>query len=280
MIEKSRDGRSTQRLCQLLGVSRSGFYAWLDRPDSNHKRYDKVLRTAIKELHQGFRQAYGAPRMHRLLRQKGYDCSVRRVNRLMRELGLEARARKVRSWRGGDHGFYSVAQNLLPKASPPVRVGEAWAGDFTYVRTGQGWLYHAVMMDLYSRRIVGWSFSRQRSADLTKSALQMALDQHPPRPGCLVHSDQGIEYAAQEYAELVASADLVRSMSRKGNPLDNAQVESFFHSLKTELVHRFRFETHAEAVAQIRAYIAFYNRERMHSSLGYTSPMEYEKQCA
>lgn len=247
---------------------------------SERRQYDDVLKGAIQELHQGFRQAYGAPRMHRLLRQKGFVCSIRRVNRLMRELGLEARLRKARSWRRGDHAFYSVAQNQLGKQAPATRCRVQWAGDFTYVRTGQGWLYHAVVMDLYSRRIVGWSFSRQRSADLTKSALQMALQQHPPEAGCLAHSDQGIEYAAQEYAELVASAGLTRSMSRKGNPLDNAQVESFFHSLKTELVHRCRFETQGEAVAVIRDYIAFYNRERMHSSLGYLSPENYERQCA
>ncbi len=247
---------------------------------SERQQYDERLKAAITELHQGYRQGYGAPRMYRLLRQKGYSCSVRRINRLMRELGLEARVRKVRSWRRGDNGFYSVAPNHLARMPAPTGCGMQWAGDFTYVRTRQGWLYHAVVMDLYSRRIVGCSFGRQRSAELTKSALQMALAQHPPEPGCLAHSDQGIEYAAQEYAELVTTAGLVRSMSRKGNPLDNAAVESFFHSLKTELVNRVRFETHAEAVAQIKGYIAFYNSERMHSSLGYTSPVDYERLCA
>lgn len=280
MIEENRDGRNTRRLCEMLGVSRSGFYAWLERPVSERRQYDDRLKGVIAELHQGYRQGYGAPRMHRLLCQKGYACSVRRVNRLMRELCLEARVRKVRSWRRGDQGFYSVAPNLLAKAPSPVTVGTHWAGDYTYVRTRQGWLYCAVMMDLYSRRVVGWSFGRQRSAELTCSALQMALSEHPPLPGCIAHSDQGIEYAAQEYAERVSGAGLVRSMSRKGSPLDNAAVESFFHSLKTELVHRLRFETQAEGVAQIRGYIAFYNSERMHSSLGYTSPEQYERKCA
>lgn len=280
MIEENRDGRNTRRLCEMLGVSRSGFYAWLERPVSERRQYDDRLKGVITELHQGYRQGYGAPRMYRLLCQKGYACSIRRVNRLMRELCLEARVRKVRSWRRGDHGFYSVAPNLLAKAPSPAISGTHWAGDYTYVRTRQGWLYCAVMMDLYSRRVVGWSFGRQRSAELTRSALQMALSEHPPLAGCIAHSDQGIEYAAQEYAELVRGAGLVRSMSRKGNPLDNAAVESFFHSLKTELIHRLRFETQAQAVAQIRGYIAFYNSERMHSSLGYTSPEQYERRCA
>lgn len=267
-------------MCDLLGVSTSGFYAWLNRPLSQRRQYDEVLKKVLTELHQGFRQAYGAPRMCRLLRAEGYSCSVRRTTRLMRELGLKARIRKARSWHRGGRGFYSVAQNHLGRAASPLRCRVQWAGDFTYISTDRGWLYHAVMMDLYSRRIVGWSFSRKRSAELTRSALEMALHRHPPEAGCLVHSDQGIEYAAQEYAELVVSAGLTRSMSRKGNPLDNACVESFFHSMKTEWVHRHHFSNEIEAVAHIIEYIEFYNRERMHSSLGYTSPQNYERLCA
>lgn len=235
---------------------------------------------AIAELHQGFKRAYGAPRLHQALRHKGLSCSVRRVNRLMREMGIKANTTGLYAWRPGQHEFYSATGNQLGHADPAEGCGEHWAGDFTYIKTAQGWLYHAVVMDLFSRRIVGWSFSRKRNAELTKSALKMALSRHQPQPGCLFHSDQGIEYAAHEFRELVESAGMTRSMSRKGNPLDNAKVESFFHSMKAEVVHQQIFKGPIEAVAHIIEYIEFYNRERLHSGLGYQSPEHYEKLCA
>ena len=235
---------------------------------------------AITEIHQGFRRAYGAPRLHRALRAKGFSCSVRRINRLMRELGIKANSTGLYRWMPGKNAFYSASGNLLASAEAAVQQGQQWAGDFTYIKTARGWLYHAVVMDLFSRRIVGWSFAQQRNAELTKSALRMALLNHPPQPGCLFHSDQGIEYAATEYREMVESAGLTRSMSRKGSPIDNAVVESFFHSLKTEVVHQQSFNNAIEAVTKIIPYIEFYNRERLHSSLNYQSPVNYEKLCA
>jgi putative transposase len=168
----------------------------------------------------------------------------------------------------------------LGKAPPATATRVQWAGDFTYIRTATGWLYHAVVMDLFSRRIVGWSFSRQRNAELTKSALIMALSRNRVESGCIFHSDQGIEYAAHEYRDLVHSAGMTRSMSRKGTPLDNAKVESFFHSMKAETVHQKVFKDPIDAVANIIEYIEFYNRERLHSGIGYQSPLEYEKLCA
>lgn len=280
LIEKNREGRSVRKLCSIYGVSSSGYYAWRDRPLSAHRQYDLRLMTVIKELHQGFRRAYGAPRLHQALRQQGFICSVRRIRRLMRELGIKASTTGLYVWCPGKHEFYSATGNQLAKEEPAEDCGVQWAGDFTYIRTKVGWLYHAVVLDLYSRRIVGWSFSRKRNAELTKSALNMALSRHEPKSACLFHSDQGIEYAAHEYRELVESAGMTRSMSRKGNPLDNAKVESFFHSLKAELVHHRLFENEIDAVAHIIEYIEFYNRERLHSSLGYQSPENYEKLCA
>jgi len=247
---------------------------------SQRRQYDLVLMTAIQELHQGFRRAYGAPRVHQSLRQKGFSCSVRRVNRLMKELGIKASTTGLYAWRPGQHEFYSGSGNQLAHAEPAEQCGVQWAGDFTYIKTGKGWLYHAVVMDLYSRKIVGWSFSRQRNAELTKSALRMALNRQPVSSGCIFHSDQGIEYAAHEYRDLVESAGMTRSMSRKGNPLDNAMVELFFHSLKAEMVHQKVFSDPIEATAHIIEYIAFYNRDRLHSGLGFQSPEEYEKLCA
>lgn len=232
------------------------------------------------ELHQGFRRAYGARRVHQALKQKGFRCSVRRVARLMKSANIKASTGGLYYWTPGKQAFYSAAGNQLKAAEPAQQRGVQWGGDFTYIRTETGWLYHAVVIDLFTRRVVGWSFSRKRNSELTQSALKMAVSRCNPRQGCLFHSDQGIEYAAHEYRELVESLGMTRSMSRKGNPLDNATVESFFHSLKSELVHQRVFRNEIEAVAHIIEYIEFYNRERLHSSLGYQSPDAYEKLCA
>ena len=267
-------------MCNLLGVSRSGFYAWRERPVSARRRYDAVLKSAITECHQGYRRAYGAARLHQALRQKGFICSRRRINRLMRELKIKASTTGLYSWRPGQHEFYSATGNQLARREKPQGPGEQWAGDFTYIKTQQGWFYHAVILDLFSRKVVGWAFSRKRNSDLTKSALRMALHRYPPKPDCLFHSDQGIEYAAHSYRDMVEAAGLVRSMSRKGNPLDNAHAESFFHTMKAELLHQKLFEKDIEAVAHIVEFTEFYNRERLHSGLDYQSPENYEKLCA
>ena len=269
-----------RRLCHLLGVSRSGYYAWRDRPDSARREYDKALLGAITELHQGFRRAYGARRVHQQLRRDGFACSVRRVSRLMKEAGVHASTKGLYVWNPGKHAFYTSAGNVLAEDAPPSAEGQHWAGDFTYIRTGSGWLYHAVVVDLFSRRVVGWSFNRSRNAELTRSALRMALHQQRPQPGCVFHSDQGIEYAAHEYRDALEAAGLRRSMSRKGNPLDNATVESFFSTLKAELVHQARFANDIEAVARISDFIGFYNRDRLHSGIGYQSPEMYLQGCA
>ncbi len=261
-------------------MTTGGYYAWKSRGMSQRRQYDLVLMEAIRDVHQGFRRAYGAPRVHQTLRSKGFSCSVRRINRLMKELGIKASTTGLYAWRPGQHAFYDGAGNQLAHADQANSCGVQWAGDFTYIRTAKGWLYHAVVMDLYSRKIVGWSFSRQRNTELTKSALKMALDRHPVSAGCICHSDQGIEYAAHEYRELVERAGMTRSMSRKGNPLDNALVESFFHSLKAEVIHQQVFSDPVEATAHIIEYITFYNRERLHSGLGFKSPEDFERLCA
>lgn len=280
LIERNRDGRKIQQLCDLYGVTRQGYYAWRKRPRSAHAEHDDRLKQAIGELHQGFRRAYGAPRLHRSLRAKGLLCSVRRVNRLMKELGIKASTTGLYQWRPGIGEHYSASGNHLAASDPAANVDVQWAGDFTYVRTGKGWLFHAVVMDLFSRRIIGWSFGRHRNSELTASALKMALSQRPVLSGCLFHSDQGTEYAALEYQELVESAGLVRSMSRKGTPRDNAAVESYFGTLKSELVHQMQFSDQIEATAHIMTYIDFYNRERSHTAIGFQSPLDYEKLCA
>jgi len=198
----------------------------------------------------------------------------------MKEAGIKASTTGLYSWRPGIQQLYSAAGNQLAEAESASGCGQQWVGDFTHVRTGSGWLYHAVVLDLYSRKVIGWSFSRHRNTELTKSALQMALLHQSVQPGCLFHSDQGIEYAAYEFRDLLESAGIKRSMSRKGTPLDNAAVESFFHTMKAELVHQQSFGDQIEATAHIMAYIEFYNRERLHTSLNFKSPSEYEKLCA
>lgn len=269
-----------RRLCALYGVSRSGYYAWKNRALSAHQQHDSVLKGAIVDLHQGYCRAYGAPRVHRLLREKGFSCSRRRINRLMRELGIEASTTGLYQWKPGQHAFYSATGNQLRGSESPTGPGQQWAGDFTYLKTRRGWLYFAVVMDLYSRRVVGWSLNRERNAELTMSALRMALNRTPPDNGCLFHSDQGIEYAAHSYRDLLREAGLRRSMSRRGTPLDNAMVESFFHTFKNELVNRRVFASDVEATVEIIDYVEFYNRDRLHSGLDYESPERYEQLCA
>ena len=245
-----------------------------------HKLYDETLKGVIRELHQGYRRAYGAARLHQALRKNGYTCSRRRVNRLMRELGIKASTTGLYAWRPGQHEFYSSTGNQLAKLDKPQSTGEQWVGDFTYLKTKNGELFHAVILDFFSRKVVGWSFSRKRNAELTKSALRMALHRYPPKPSCLFHSDQGIEYAAHAYRDMVNEAGMIRSMSRKGCPIDNAYAESFFHTMKAELIHHKLFENEIEAVAHIVEYTEFYNRERLHSGIDYHSPENYEKLCA
>lgn len=265
------------RLCSLLGVSRSGFYRWLSRPVSAHKQYDERLKALISELHQGYKRSYGAPRLHQELIRRGFPCSVRRVNRLMREMKIKASTTGLYVWRPGHQRLYSSAGNQRPHIGKPRSLGEQWVGDFTYIKTNAGWLYHAVVIDLFSRRVIGASFSQRRNSELTKRALNNAMIRQTPKQGCMFHSDQGIEYAAHEYRELLEANGFVRSMSRKGTPLDNAEVESFFHTMKAELIHQKQFVDSIEAVAHIAEYIAFYNKERIHSSLDYQSPENYEK---
>lgn len=198
----------------------------------------------------------------------------------MRELGIKASTTGLYCWRPGHHEFYSSAGNQLAKLGKPESIGEQWVGDYTYIKTGKEYFYHAVVLDLFSRKVVGWSFSRKRNAELTKSALRMALKRNQPKPGCLFHSDQGIEYAAHEYRDMLRGAGMARSMIRKGTPQDYAFAESFFHTMKVELLHHKMFDCDYEAIAHIVEFMDFYNRERLHSGIGYQSPGKYEKLCA
>ena len=234
----------------------------------------------IVRIHRESRRTYGSPRIHAELKDKGHRCGRHRVARLMRENGIEAKMTSRFIANPGRHEFYEGTGNQLLGRGPVSTLNEVWVGDFTYIKTQQSWIYLATVMDLYSRRIIGWSVSTRRTSNLTKDSVQMAIEQRRSKPGTLFHSDQGIEYAAHSFRALLDSYGIQRSMSRQGNCYDNAYAESFFHSLKTEMVYFRRFKSAAEAVAHIMDYISFYNTKRRHSSLGYQSPVDYEKLAA
>ncbi len=264
-------------MCQQLGVSRSGYYAWRGRPESARRVADRVLAEDVTRVHHASRRTYGSPRVHAELRARGQRVSRKRVVRLMREQGLAARRRRRYVATTDSRHRQPVAPNVLARDFSPARPNTTWATDITYVGTREGWLYLAVVLDLYSRRVVGWSMSDSIDRHLVLSALDMALEgRHPPR-GLVHHSDRGSQYASEDYRSALEARGIECSMSRKGNCWDNAVVESFFSTLKQELVYTTDFNTRAQARLALFEYIeAFYNRQRRHSTLGYVSPVQFE----
>lgn len=267
-------------LCRKLGVSRSGYYAWRDREASRRRLADQRLLPVMHKIFKESRETYGYPRVHAALKAQGIVCGKHRVARLMRENGLKARmARRFKDHRHRDWLFVKTPNLLLdqPHATAPNQV---WVGDVSYIRVRKKWSYIAIIMDHYTRKILGWSFSQSHDAALTREALLMAAQTSPPDPQTIFHSDQGSEYASKEYRAALESTGLRISMSRKGHCWDNAHMESFFGSLKTEMVYFQKFQQLDEAVAYISDYIHFYNCERLHSSLGYRTPTEFEANAA
>lgn len=276
-IQDHADRFRIRLMCRALKVSAAGYYAWVARPESNRARANRRLLVEIRALHQRSRRTYGSPRITRDLRAAGHGASEKRVARLMRANAI--RARTVKKWKATTDSSHRlpVAANTLDQKFAVHEPNRVWAGDITYVWTAQGWLYLAVVLDLYSRAVIGWAMGPRLTADLAAEALTMALGRRQPRAGLLHHSDRGVQYAARDYQGLLAGAGLVASMSRKGNCWDNAVVESFFGTLKKELVHDRRYLTRKEAKQEIFEYIeVFYNRQRRHSTLGYRSPAEFE----
>ena len=262
-----------------MQVSRSGYYAWRSRPALTNE--DDELLTEIKTIYAESKGRYGSPRVHRTLRDRGIRCGEKRVARLMRAHCIEARRpRRFRATTDSKHTL-PVAENVLDRQFE-VKVPDArWSADITYIWTRQGWLYLAVVMDLFSRRIVGWSMQETMDRGLVIRALKMALMARRPPVGLLLHSDRGSQYASHDYQQVLKQARCRCSMSRKGNCWDNAPVESFFSTLKVELIHARRYETRQQAQAEIFEFIeVWYNRQRLHSSLGYLSPAAYEARMA
>lgn len=265
------------RLCQVLAVSRSGYYAWRHRPASPRAQANARLVARITQLHRQMKERYGAIKLWRTLVAEGVACGRHRVARLRRQHGLLAR--RVRRFRVviEHHQFAPPAPNRLQQrfvSSAPNRI---WAGDLTAIATRVGWVYLAVILDLYSRRVIGWAMSPRPDQQVALTALQMALTHRRPRPGLIHHTDQGATYTSLAYQRQLQQAGLVASMSRKGNCYDNAVVESFFSTLKNELVHDQDFLTREEAQAAVFEFIeVFYNRQRRHQTLGYVSPVQFE----
>jgi putative transposase len=265
-------------LCDTLGVSPAGFYAWRQRPTSAQQQRRDALLVEIGAVHAEVKQRYGSPRVHAELVDRGVPCCVNTVAKLMHDNDFRAKsARKFRNTTDSDHPF-PVADNVLDRQFAPAGPNEKWVTDITYIPTREGWLYLAVVEDLYSRMVVGWSMGNTMTSRLVVDALGMAVQRRFPGEGLLTHSDRGSQYASEHYQGLLARHGITCSMSRRANCWDNAPMESFFASLKKELTHHEDYQTRAEARASIFEYIeTFYNPKRRHSSLGYVSPNEYEQ---
>jgi transposase InsO family protein len=266
-------------MCQILNVSRSGFYAGRNRPPGAQARRQETLLEHIRSAHAASRQTYGAPRVHAELKARGVGCSKNTVARLMRQAHIRSkRSRKFVVRTTDSRHPHPIAPNRLNREFERARPNQAWVGDITCVPTDEGWLYLAAVLDLCSRKVVGWSVEDHLRAELPLQALGMAVESRRPGGSVLHHSDRGVQYACDDYRLMLEKHGLVGSMSRKGNCYDNAVMESFFGSLKTELVHHTRFATKAEARQALFEYVeVFYNRVRRHSALGYRSPADYEQ---
>ena len=268
-------------MCRALAVSAAGYYAWRSRPESPRAVSARTVLSAIRVIHRESRETYGSPSIWDALVKQGHRIGEHRVARLMRQNGI--RAKTVKKWRATTQSNHRlpVAQNTLNRQFMVEAPNRVWAGDITSVWTTEGWLYLAVLLDLYSRRVIGWAMGHRLTVDLAEQALTMALVTRRPEAGLLHHSDRGSQYAASRYQQLLDAQGLVPSMSRKGNCWDNACVESFVGTLKRELVHHRHYATRDDATRDIFEYIeVFYNRQRRHSTLGYHSPAEYEAKTA
>jgi transposase InsO family protein len=272
------DEHDILELCAALGVSRSGYHAWKTRAPSARAQANAELLTLISQAHQESRQTYGSPRVHQWLQRRGQRCGRQRVARLMRGQGLRSQTkRRYRVPLTDSNHDLPIAPNRLRQTPPPAKRDAVWVADITYVDTDEGWLYVAGVLDRHTRRCVGWAMGDTLATSLPLAALDMALAHRQPSGGLVHHSDRGVQYASEAYRQRLAGAGVVPSMSRRGNCYDNAVMESFWSSLKRELVHRCQFATRAQARAAVFEWIEIlYNRARFHSALGYQSPVDFE----
>jgi transposase InsO family protein len=277
-VEDHRAEFPVRRMCKVLDVSPSGYYAWRQRPPSAREMANQELMRKIEIVFEESGETYGGPRVHQVLVRQRVKCSKNRVARLMRLRGLKAKqARRYRATTKRNRA-HPVAPNRLQRDFVAHRPNEKWVSDITYISTQEGWLYLAVILDLYSRGVVGWAMSERMTEELTLSALRMALQRRRPDPGLIHHSDQGGQYTGHAYQALLKAHGIQASMNGVGSWYDNAPMESFFGTLKSERTHHILYRTRDEARADLFFYIeGFYNRRRLHSALGYLSPEEFER---
>lgn len=266
-------------MCRLYGVTRAGFYAWRARGRSLRARQNQALGARIEAIHRISRGTYGSPRVHRALERSGCRVSENRVARLMRERGIKGRVATIRYTNPGMRRYYASLSNEQLEVQT-CRSDQVWVADITYLKVGPIYRYLAVVMDRYSRRVLGWSFGKHKSVALTLRALDRAVRNRRPRHGLIFHTDRGIEYAAGVFKQRLAELGITQSMNRPGKVTDNAYMESFFHSMKSEAIHGLAFTEDRQIASVLRSYVPFYNSTRMHSSLGYVSPATFEKQPA
>ncbi len=266
-------------MCRVLQISRSGYYAWLTRPESNRSRENRQLVEQIRDIHQQSRQSYGSPRVHAELQTMGVVCGKNRIARLMRLNGIAVEKKRKFTKTTDSNHHLPVAPNLLDQQFEASRPDAVWTTDITYIWTKEGWLYLAIVLDLFSRRIIGWSMASTLERTLVITALRMAIMVRNPVKGLIHHSDRGSQYASYDYQRILEQKGIRCSMSRRGNCYDNAPTESYFATLKRELVYRRNYSSHTEAKQDIFEYIeVWYNRKRKHSAIEYMSPIEYEHQ--
>lgn len=280
-VEEQRGAFSITRLCEVMNVSPRGLRAFRSRPASRRQRTDMVVLAHIKEQSRLSLGSYGRPRMTEELKEVGIDVGHRRVGRLMRENGITVeRTRKFKATTDSDHSF-NIAPNLLDRDFSATGPNQKWAGDISYIWTREGWLYLAVILDLHSRRVIGWAVNNRMKRDLAIRALKMAIAFRAPPKGCIFHSDRGSQYCSHDYQKILRRYGFRASMSGKGNCYDNAAVETFFKTIKAELIWRKSWETRRQAEMAIFEYInGFYNPRRRHSALGWKSPVAFERKVA
>jgi putative transposase len=279
-IRAHQDQFRVSRMCVVLQVSRNGYYDWRDRPESKRSKENRTALSQIREVHARSREAYGAFKTWQELMARGFQWGRHRIAKLRRLAGIEAkRKRRFRITTQSRAGVVA-AKNRLKQRFEAKAVNRVWVGDITFVPTAEGWLYLAVLIDLYSRRVVGWAMSARIDQQLVLDALNMALLQRRVKPGLIHHTDQGRQYSGAAYLAVLKQHGIIASMSRRGNCYDNAVAESFFSSLKNELIHHSSFKTRDEAKTAIFEYVeVFYNRQRRHQSLDYCSPVDYERKA-
>ena len=276
-IEKHRKQYSVSRLCLMLGIKRSSFYAWKKRKPSLREKDNQALIAHIRRVYKKYRKTYGSPRVYVQLKKEGISCNKKRVARLMRQDGIKGQRKYRKVITTNSKHDFPVAPNVLNRDFEAEKPNQKWVGDITYIATDEGWLYLASILDLFSRRIVGWATSDLIDAALVEKALRMALYQRQPGRGLLHHSDRGSQYASHQIRNILAANQIIVSMSGKGNCYDNAVMESFWGTLKNEWVNYQKYQTRSQACTDIFSYIeGFYNTVRLHSTLGYLSPAEFE----